>query len=126
VSIQLPDSPITGWGLPEEGEALLPLNIHTNAYAASIVVKTGPGILYGLAVYNSKTSAQFIQVFDAMTLPADNAIPASVFTVAQSANLDVQWLPGRTFGTGCVICNSSTGPTKTIGSADCWFDVQFV
>lgn len=126
MSALAPDSPITGWGLPDDDEALLPLNIHSNAYAASLVVKSGPGRLYGFTVYNSKASAQFIQVFDAASLPADGAIPACVFTVSNGANLPVQWIPWRTFTTGCVICNSSTGPTKTIGSADCFFDAQFV
>lgn len=122
----LPDSPLLGWGTPGAEYALEPLNIHTNIYAASLVVKTGPGILYGFTVYSSKAGAQFIQVFDAASLPAEGAIPATVFTVATTSNLGVNWLPGRTFLTGCVICNSSTGPTKTIGSADCWFDVQFL
>ena len=120
------DSPLLGWGTPNEHLALEPLNVHSIAYGNSLVVKTGPGVLYGFSVYSSRGSAQFIQVFDANTVPADGAIPAAVFTVAATGNLPVQWLPGRTFLTGCVIVNSSTGPTKTIGSADCWFDAQFL
>jgi len=126
VSTHLPDSPLLGWGTPTGDDYTLPLNIHSNVYEASRFVKSGAGILYGFTVYNSKTASQFIQVFDAASLPADGAIPAWVGTVATVANLGANWLPGRTFQTGCVICNSSTGPTKTIGSADCWFDVQFV
>ena len=121
-----PDSPLVGWGTPPDYIALEPLNIHSNVYQASLVVKSGPGILYGFTVYNSKSAAQFIQVFDAATLPADGAVPAFVVTVATAANFGVNWLPGRTFQTGIVICNSSTGPTKTIGSADCFFDCQYV
>ena len=109
-----------------ETRNLVPLNIHSNAYEASRVVKTGTGILYGFTVYSSKVSAQFIQVFDASTLPADGAIPGPFFTVSAASNLGVNWLPGRTFQNGCVIVNSSTGPTKTIGSADCWFDAQYI
>ena len=121
-----PDSPLVGWGTPDADEQLLPLNKSSIAYAASLVIKTGPGILYGFTVYSSKTSSQFVQVFDATTLPADGAIPAALFTVATAANLGVNWIPGRTFQNGIVICNSSTGPTKTLGSADCWFDAQYL
>lgn len=108
------------------GGANLPRNFHSQAYASSIFVKKGPGILYGFTVYNSAVAAQFIQLFDSDSLPADGAIPACVFTVATVANLGTNWLPGRSFLTGLVICNSSTGPTKTIGAADCFFDVQYV
>ena len=121
-----PDSPLTGWGTPPDYIALEPLNIHSNAYEASRVVKSGPGILYGFTIYNSKASSQFIQVFDAAALPADGAIPAWVGTVAATSNLAANWLPGRTFQTGIVLCNSSTGATKTIGAADCFFDAQFL
>jgi hypothetical protein len=120
------DSPLLGFGTPDEDTALQPLNISSIAYAASLVVKTGPGILFGFTVYNSNSSAQFIQIFEGRTVPADGAIPACVFTVAGASNLPVQYLPGRTFLTGCILVNSSTGPTKTIGSADCWFDAQFL
>lgn len=120
------DSPLTGWGNPSGALALQPFNIHSIAYAASLVVKSGPGILYGFTVYNSNGAAQFIQVFDSNLLPDDGTIPACVFTVGGGAQLPVQWLPGRTFTTGCVLVNSSTGPTKTIGAADCFFDAQYL
>lgn len=109
-----------------ETQGLVPVNKSSIAYSNSIVVKTGTGILYGFTVFNSKASSQWIQIFDARDVPADGAIPAWIGTVATIQNLGVNWLPGRTFQAGIVICNSSTGPTKTIGSADCWFDAQYV
>lgn len=126
MSTTLPDVPLLGWGVGAASQDLQPDNIHSNALVASLVVKTGPGILYGFTVYNSKAAAQFVQVFDAAILPADGAIPACVFTVATVANLPVNWIPGRTFKTGCVICNSSTAATKTIGSADLFIDAQYL
>lgn len=112
--------------LPGEWDSPLPLNVHSQALANSIFVKSGQGGLVGFTVYSNKASSQFVQVFDATSLPADGAIPDAVFTVAAVGNLPVQWVPWRVFRVGCVICNSSTAATKTIASADCYFDVQYI
>lgn len=109
----------------ELGIAGLPLNSHSNAYEASRVV-SGPGLLYGLFVYNSNAATQFIQIHDSATLPPDGAVPALFFPLATVSAYPLSWLPGRSFQRGIAICNSSTGPTKTIGSGDCFFDVQYV
>lgn len=100
-------------------------NATSTAYEASRVCKNKGGVLYGITGYNSKASTQFIQVHDAATLPADTAVPVIIMSVAASTpfSLDLG-TRGRYFTNGIVVCNSSTGPTKTIGSADCWFDVQ--
>lgn len=110
-----------------------PLNNHSIALEASRVIKTGPGILYGLTVYNSSASAQYIQLFDSTTVPADGAVPDVVMVVGVGATaatatgfLIVDWVPGRAFHTGIAICNSSTHVTKTIGSANCFWDAQFL
>lgn len=105
----------------------LPLSTHSNAYANALQVKSGAGILFGFTVYNSNASAQFIQVHDSATLPADGAVPVAVLTAQATDNLAVSYIfPGRFFQRGIWLCNSSTGPTKTIGSADCFFDAQYV
>ncbi len=98
----------------------------STAYATNIVVKGSAGNLYGLFGYNSKTSAQFIQCYNSATLPADTAVPIITFTVPASSNFSLSTgnLP-MNFSTGIVCGNSSTGPTKTIGSADTWFNVLF-
>lgn len=99
-------------------------NANSGAVASSIVVKAAPGLLFGFTV--SSIAAQFIQIFDASALPANTAVPTAVFPVAATNQVSVAWNPPRSFRNGLVICNSSTQHTKTIGSADCIFDVQFV
>lgn len=119
------DSPIEGWGLPDEDEALRPLNNASPYLVNSRIIKTGPGKLFGFTITNTKTSAQFVQLFDAATLPADGAVPIFSKSVPASDGVGFDWIPARTFEVGIIICNSSTSATKTIGSADCLIDAQF-
>ena len=102
-----------------------PSNATTTAYAASLVVKATAGTLFGLSGYNSGP-AQWIQVHEAASLPADAAVPKVIVRVDAASNFAVDFgLKGRACATGIVVCNSSTGTTKTIAAADCWFDCQF-
>lgn len=100
-------------------------NRSTTANAASLVISANPSVLYGLTAYSSKASAQFIQLHDAASLPANGAVPKVVVTVAATSNVGIDYGElGRQFSTGIVVCNSSTQATLTIGSDDCWFDAQ--
>lgn len=101
-------------------------NAASAAYEASRVVKAGPGALFGFTGFNSLGSAQWIQLHDATALPANGAVPVAIFTAATIANFSADYgIYGRTFQTGILICNSTTGPTLTIGAANCWFDCQY-
>lgn len=102
--------------------SVVPRYIASVAYEASKVIGTGPITFYGMLVHNSKATAQYIQLFDTIAVPADTAIPIAVFLVpgATTASLGAT-VHGLRFETGLCVSNSSTGPTKTIGSADCYF-----
>lgn len=105
----------------------LPSRSVSTALEASRVVKASAGTLYRITGYNSKTSAQFIQVFNNSSLPADGAgTLIFTFRVAASSNFSLDFgTLGEAFSVGIVVCNSSTAASKTIGSADCFFTIGY-
>lgn len=118
--------------LMANGSAVFAPNRYASQAAeASAIVKIGPGVIYRLAGYNAKVSAQFIQIFDAVTVtngvPADGAIPIFAGTVAASSNFLFDFgVFGKKITRAIVVTNSSTVATKTIGSADCQFYVDYL
>ena len=92
---------------------------------SSSIVLTGRVRVYGFTVYSTKATTQYVAMFDASSLPADGAVPIVNFPVLGNNQVSAYYGPmGRVFMRGVVLCNSSTDTSKTIGSADCLFDVQ--
>lgn len=99
----------------------------TSALAASLVVKAAAGRLFQLTGVNTKASAQYIQIHNTTSSPADTAVPVLLAYVPAGANFSFDFGSiGRYFSTGITVCNSSTAATKTIGSADCWFNAEYL
>lgn len=111
-------------------QAFPPSTAQTSASAAyenDRVIKAGAGTLVSLSVYNSKASAQFIQIHNVTSTPADGVAPIFVVTVPTVANYTINFpLSGLPCTTGIYVCNSSTGPTKTLGSDDCYFTAVYL
>ena len=103
----------------------VPRDFATNKLAASIIIP-GPILVYGWTVTNTNAAAQNVCEFDADALPADGQVPIKAPKAAAGDALAVTYTPnGRVFDAGLVLCNSSTSASKTIGAADCLFDVQY-
>jgi len=111
------------YGVPEE----LPRSAVNVALAASFVAVSGAGRLIGATLTNTKISAQFVLLFDSSTVPADTAVPILAVNVPATTSVAVYFgSVGPWFDRGVVWSNSSTMGTKTIGSADCLFDTQYI
>lgn len=93
----------------------------------SVVIRSTETKLHSLIITNTSGSAQFIQLHNTTTLPADGATPFAITYIP--ANSTIKFPMNDCYGialsTGCVVCNSSTAATKTIGSADCFFSYSY-
>jgi len=113
---------IVGYYVPEQ----VPISSTSTVYENNRVVSSGAARLFGFQGYNSG-AAQFVLVFDRSVVPGAGAVPAIIIPAAATSIFSAYFgSVGRWFNAGIVLCNSSTGPTLTIGAADCWFDVQYV
>ena len=99
----------------------------STAYEASHVVKSSSGTLFSLICYNSKASAQFIETFNSTTLPTDGTVSVTTpIACPASSNCTLDFGNyGKFYSTGIVWSNSSTSPTKTIGSADVFCEPRY-
>ncbi len=95
----------------------------TTALATNLVVKASAGKLYGF--YGYSTVSQFMQVHNATSLPADTAVPDDVIPITANLPFSIWLEHPEPFTTGIVICNSTTGPTKTIGAANTWITALY-
>ena len=93
----------------------------STALEASRILLNRSGHLVSLVGYNAKTSAQFIQIFNTTSVPADGAVPIYTFSVPASSNFSIDIPTPAPFTVGISVSNSSTVATKTIGSADVWY-----
>jgi hypothetical protein len=101
-----------------------PSNATSTALEVSRVVKASAGTLYGLSGYT--TTAQFVQVYNATAVPGTGGTPVVTFPVEANKPFSIDFgITGRVFSTGICVSNSTTGPTRTAGASDTWFDVQF-
>lgn len=107
------------------------VNNPTRAYLAKLAVSGRPAKVIMLKGYNSGP-LQFLQLHDSVAEPVDEASganlgakPMSFQAIAANDNfslvIPVCGLPETV--NGLYVCNSSTGPYKTVGAADCWFEV---
>lgn len=98
----------------------------STAYATNLVVKASAGRLYAISGYNSHTSDQFIQIHNTSSLPADASVPKRIIRVYADSNFYIDFGDyGLYCSTGITLCNSTTGPTKTIGAANVWFQADY-
>lgn len=105
-------------------------NYNSAGLVSSLIVpatqmETSQGIvLRNLSAHSTKITAQYIQIFDTTSVPANGAVPIMTYPIGVNITLNLDFGNGRQFLNGVTICNSSTAATLTIGTADCLIDVQ--
>jgi hypothetical protein len=79
------------------------------------VVYPHPCILLGLHVAHLGAQADWIQVFDVASTPADGAVPIITHAVAKDSDAAIEgMLANHHFTYGVYVCESSTVSTKTL------------
>lgn len=129
----LSDDPFYQWqrtyNVPIASSVNALTNSNSTALEASRVVKASAGRLYKLFVYNNEAQANFIQIHNTASVPAEGVVPFWAFPIAASSFLpypvdfDVY---GLYLSTGITIVNSTTANTKTLGGANLLIMAQYV
>lgn len=96
-----------------------------SSYKGSDIIIAGPARLKSVLGYNSKGASQFICLFDANVIPADGTVPKYAILVGANTTFALDFDTYRDFDVGIVWANSSTMPTLTKGSADCWMVIGY-
>ncbi len=97
------------------------------AAEASSVIKASAGNLFGAYMVNTNVAVRYFQVFNSTTVPAEGTVPVLVFPVQPGSTFSFDTGKfSNYFTTGISVCNSSTLATKTIGTADSLFYVQYL
>lgn len=95
--------------------------VQSAAYEADHVIKASAGNGIRLSGHSAYAAQQWIQVHDAAADPGPGAVPKITRYVLIRDNFVID-LTGIVFANGIYVCNSVTGPTKTAGAANCWFE----
>lgn len=118
---------VTGGGGGSSGGAVSNATSASTAQENSrLVVAGADGLrLFDIQIYNNNVADQWIQVFDSAIAPANGAVPSLVLFAPAQFQAGFSWPTGRPFTAGIYVCNSTTDVTKTLGAADCLFDINY-
>ena len=101
-------------------------DVVSTALEASHVVKSSPGYLTNLTVYNDSASAVCFQLHDATALPANGTVPVFSFLVATKSTVNLPLGDGLSFSKGIVVAGSSTAATLTVAGSIAWFMASYI
>lgn len=109
--------------------AFAPSVARSSGLAASLQGKASAAAVLSIHGYNSKASLQYIQIYNLASAPADG-VSTAVEIIPVPAKSNFSFSPNygsfpELFSAGVYVCNSSTETTKTIGSADCLFTINY-
>ena len=118
---------VTGGGGGSSGGAVSNATSSSTAQqnARQVAVGANGLRLFDIQIYNNSASDQWVQVFDSASAPANGAVPSLVILAPAQFQAGFSWPTGRPFTAGIYVCNSTTDVTKTLGAADCLFDINY-
>lgn len=88
--------------------------VATAALAKALQATTGPARVFQIHVTNTGGSAAWVQLFDAASAAAENAVPLISKKCANAADLSIDLGDGFPCTAGVYICGSSTQGAKTL------------